>query len=90
MNKTDAEYLGKARSNFTGSWWHFYGRGENPKKLATKPDCKVRSEQGTINYIPEYLTLELTPEQKKRRVNDFRNGVKKIKALIPHVDKNGV
>jgi mannose-1-phosphate guanylyltransferase len=78
MIKTDEEYLGKVRSNFTGSSWQVFGRGNNPKKQGNP-----RSEQAVITY--DTHSVEIKSEQEETKVM----GVKDIEVMIPSVDREG-
>lgn len=58
-------YLGKLRSNFTGSLYSLYNIGENPKK--EKDPSKRRSTISNVEYETNFLGLK-GPRKLKVRI----------------------
>jgi hypothetical protein len=48
MSKNSPYYLGKVRSNFTGSLYTIYSKGENPKSVKNKSEW--RSTVANVHY----------------------------------------
>jgi len=69
MNKDSNGYLGKLRSNFSGTEFIAFDDGSNPKNMEGK-DQPPRTELATVQYVPNFV---------------FNRGPRQMTVIVPNV-----
>lgn len=57
LSRNSGNYLGKVRSNFVGTEFVFYDKGEAPKPDTDPNDVGLRQELGAVIYVICFLAI---------------------------------